>query len=896
MSRESREARIYQRFLVEERERYSDEARAQDEDDMREWIEKAEKRKAIMYEEHDKRRKKRKTEAINESPAATFLPEASSSSLTQPPASLSAPVHVEPAPPGGKRPSSPDSAAQTSHSRYAVNSSARSPRLIKRMPMRMTAPDDDATASDTRALDAVSATATIASSPPSAPDLTPPTAVQLATPPLDKEKGADTEPAVVAPTVASASASNVATSTPPDAPSTSAPSPTKKKKRELPPTFLSPPKASSSKSATVAARPTKSAKGAPKPPTKREIQRAEKTKKEAREAAKKAQEERESRMTHQEYIAYLPQKYATRNRKSVLQGCVFLYIHQENKMRTSVQSRRCYDLMWEHGAEIVAEFDPERVTHIISCKPKLVNQTCQACNVKTIHDIPERIKTFIWTWVTGCISANRILTAASDDNYKSFIDRPPIPESKKFNPRRHEERMRRNEHDSAEESSEDEAVADSKQKTGPIPVAGPSTVVAAPEKDDPLAEFYEQARYEAEDAVSGDEDDAEPDVDAGPSSKAKALKGFQCDIVGAHLSIGSECVNEDIVRKLEELMKIHDARRENESDKFRVIGYRKAIAALRRHPTRIQTAEEAGKLQGVGNKTSEKIMEIISTGGLERLKTERNDGVDVMELFRGIYSVGSTVARQWYTLGLRTLDDVRERKAGIRLSAAQEIGLRYYDDLNQRMPRAEAGEIYGMIKQRALDLDPKLDIEIMGSYRRRKETCGDIDILITRDPCDGKTHAGASRCLLHTTSSYHTCLGLLMKLLRVLHQDGILTEDLSVSHGAGTALEAKYMGIGRRDATSKRRRIDILTIPHEQWGGALLYFTGDDIFNRSIRLKASKMGYSLNQRGLYKGVIRDPRDRTVKLDSGELFASRTEREIFDALGVPWQEPWERVRG
>ncbi|EJD51237.1 Nucleotidyltransferase [Auricularia subglabra TFB-10046 SS5] len=324
-------------------------------------------------------------------------------------------------------------------------------------------------------------------------------------------------------------------------------------------------------------------------------------------------------------------------------------------------------------------------------------------------------------------------------------------------------------------------------------------------------------------------------------------------------------------------MQVHESRGHPE-DHWRVISYRKAISALRRHPTRIKSAEEAERLHGVGKKTADKIMEILGTGNLQRLKTEREHGHDVVALFRGIYSVGSKIAWEWYAKGLRTLDDVRERKGGIRLNSAQEIGLRYYDDLNERMPRAEAGEIFGMIKQRVLDIDPNLTLEIMGSYRRRKETCGDIDILITRNPSDGKTHAGVLR-----------------KLLRVLHADGILTENLSMPHDTH-ALEAKYMGICRRDATSKRRRIDILTIPFEQWGGALLYFTGDDIFNRSMRLKANKMGMSLNQRGLYRNVIRDPTKWNNKLDDGELFASKTEKEIFDALGVPWQEPWERVRG
>jgi DNA polymerase lambda len=66
-------------------------------------------------------------------------------------------------------------------------------------------------------------------------------------------------------------------------------------------------------------------------------------------------------------------------------------------------------------------------------------------------------------------------------------------------------------------------------------------------------------------------------------------------------------------------------------------------------------------------------------------------------------------------------------------------------------------------------------------------------------------------------------------------------------------------------------------------------------FNRAMRLKANKMGYSLNQRGLWSGVTRDPRNRMVKLDRGSIIASETEEEIFKILGVPWQEPHERVR-
>lgn len=84
-------------------------------------------------------------------------------------------------------------------------------------------------------------------------------------------------------------------------------------------------------------------------------------------------------------------------------------------------------------------------------------------------------------------------------------------------------------------------------------------------------------------------------------------------------------------------------------------------------------------------------------------------------------------------------------------------------------------------------------------------------------------------------------------------------------------------------------------------------------FNRAIRLKANVLGYSLNQKGLFGNVVRNPSDRRVKLEAGAwritwigneslkiatgiLVASETEEEIFKILGVPWQEPHERVRG
>jgi len=350
---------------------------------------------------------------------------------------------------------------------------------------------------------------------------------------------------------------------------------------------------------------------------------------------------------------------------------------------------------------------------------------------------------------------------------------------------------------------------------------------------------------------------------------------YACDRLGEQPSIGT-CLNQDVIDKLEELKGLH-ATKPGQDDKWRVVSYNKAIREIRNYPKRITSFEEARQIKDVGDKTAKKIMEIIETGALRRIRYEKTADVEVVRLFQGIYGVGQQVAFKWYANGCRTLEDLTNGKGGVKLSTAQRIGIKYYDDVNTRMPRSEAKDIFDLIKPLALEIDPKLFVEILGSYRRGKADCGDIDIMITRPTDDGKTHVGVLR-----------------KLLAVCHEHGIITEDLNLPEDWSDP-ENIYRGICRRDENSRHRRIDFLTVPYDSRGAALLYYTGDDIFNRSMRLKANKMGYSLNQKGLFAGVIRNPSNRREKLHDGTIIASATEEEIFRKLGVRWQEPHERVR-
>jgi DNA polymerase IV len=84
----------------------------------------------------------------------------------------------------------------------------------------------------------------------------------------------------------------------------------------------------------------------------------------------------------------------------------------------------------------------------------------------------------------------------------------------------------------------------------------------------------------------------------------------------------------------------------------------------------------------------------------------------------------------------------------------------------------------------------------------------------------------------------------------------------------------------------------LLLVPEEEMGAALIYFTGNDIFNRSMRLLASKKGMRLNQRGLYADVMRGK--NREKITEGTLLEGKSEKKIFEILGVPWRAPTERI--
>lgn len=353
-----------------------------------------------------------------------------------------------------------------------------------------------------------------------------------------------------------------------------------------------------------------------------------------------------------------------------------------------------------------------------------------------------------------------------------------------------------------------------------------------------------------------------PDKTKSPLKKPVQTQTFVC----AHSS-SEQPVNPNkfLTDKLDELGSIYDKTK----DRFRALSYQKASAVLKRHPEAVTSYEQAIKLPGIGKNIAEKIAEIAQTGELRKLNNiNQREDLSAIKLFTDIHGVGPTTAQQFVNQGFRTLEDLKERA---HLTRQQKIGIKYYDEFKQRIPRDEVALIEQTVKDAALSINSGLIVQTCGSYRRGKATCGDVDILITH--ADGHSHKAVMN-----------------KLLEMLHESGFLTDDLALQDERSDS-QRKYLGVCKLPGDDKlHRRLDIITVPYDEYACALLYFTGSAHFNRSMRSLAHKYEMSLSEHSLNKNV---KRKGNAKVSDGEPIKTLTEEDVFKCLNLPYRKPEER---
>lgn len=104
--------------------------------------------------------------------------------------------------------------------------------------------------------------------------------------------------------------------------------------------------------------------------------------------------------------------------------------------------------------------------------------------------------------------------------------------------------------------------------------------------------------------------------------------------------------------------------------------------------------------------------------------------------------------------------------------------------------------------------------------------------------------------------------------------------------------QQKYLGVCQLPGPERRhRRLDIIVVPYSEFACALLYFTGSAHFNRSMRALAKTKGMSLSEHALSSAVVRSAQG--LKVGSGRVLPTPTEKDVFRLLGLPYREPAER---
>lgn len=298
---------------------------------------------------------------------------------------------------------------------------------------------------------------------------------------------------------------------------------------------------------------------------------------------------------------------------------------------------------------------------------------------------------------------------------------------------------------------------------------------------------------------------------------------------------------------------------------FSARAYTKVITQLKSFDGEITSLDDIKSINGIGAKMEKKIQEILETGSLaaaEKAKTLYN--IDALDALQKIYGVGPAKATDLVKSGIISIQQLRdELKVNPKLlNDKQKIGLKYYEELLERIPRAEMEEHRDILHSLLPDEMESYDTEIVGSFRREAANSGDIDVLI-RVPFNVDTKTAKANLELY---------------VKMLEGFGYIEEILALGEHKCMAISRMYNG--------KARRLDLLMTPDEEYAYAILYFTGSDRFNVAFRQYALDKGYTLNEHTL----------TPIRVGVPTVPYMKTENDIFKFLGLRYIDPSKRVDG
>lgn len=315
----------------------------------------------------------------------------------------------------------------------------------------------------------------------------------------------------------------------------------------------------------------------------------------------------------------------------------------------------------------------------------------------------------------------------------------------------------------------------------------------------------------------------------------------------------SQSIYNKLLHNFNMKVKLHKANNEP----FKVRAYVQAINKLKQDVKVISTVEDI-KSYKFGKSIHEKSIWLLQNDGdLEEIK-EMSDSVSFIEELTTVHNIGVSKAKELVNKhNIKGISDLRNHLD--LLNDKQKIGLKYHENMQERIPRSEIVQHEKLIKDTLKEMHPTSNCEIVGSYRRLASNSGDIDVIIS-----------------FTDNKIPT--NFMKKIIQHFQSFGYIPEDGTFALGS-----KKFMGMCKLPEETVFRRIDILITSLKEYPFALLYFTGSGNFNVKMREYANTLGYSLNEKNI------------IKLDNNEELdhSFTNEKEIFDFLKVQYLSPEDR---
>ena len=303
----------------------------------------------------------------------------------------------------------------------------------------------------------------------------------------------------------------------------------------------------------------------------------------------------------------------------------------------------------------------------------------------------------------------------------------------------------------------------------------------------------------------------------------------------------------ELFNRYADLLEIEDA------NPFRVRAYRNAARVIEGYSQGMASLVDAGRdldeLPGIGKDLAAKIETIVRTGRLPQLESIQKRTPRALSDLMRLPGLGPKRVKLLYReLKIRSVDDLMRAARSGRLAELAGFGGKTVTKILEALTRAAPGGQrlkLAAAEQAAQPLVAWLEktpgvkrVDVAGSFRRRKETVGDLDILVT-------------------------CVRGAPVMKRFVKYDAVAAV---LSQGESRSAVRLRSGL----------QVDLRVIPAESYGAALYYFTGSKAHNIAVRKIAVGRKLKINEYGVYRGEKR--------------IAGRTEEEVFRSVGLPYIPP------